>query len=71
MARTSARSSPADQERTVHRDTLLCEYGRLHGGANAAFQLAQDSIDALAGRYVGAWTVSPPTGWPRSASSRC
>lgn len=56
MARTTSRSSAtAQEERTMHRDTLLDEYARFQGGGNeAAFQLAQDSIDALAGRYVAA-----------------
>ncbi|WP_435109988.1 hypothetical protein [Nocardiopsis synnemataformans] len=56
MARTTARpSATAQEERTMHRDTLLDEYARFQGGGTeAAFQLAQDSIDALAGRYVAA-----------------
>lgn len=56
MAHTTPRSSTAaHEERTMHRDTLLDEYARFQGGGTeAAFQLAQDSLDALAGRSVAA-----------------
>lgn len=53
MARATARSCPSpEEERAVHHNSLLYDYAQGVGGDGAAFEIAQDSLNALAGRHV-------------------